>query len=209
MMGIMTDDRSLMNRVARRDERSFEQLVERFGARLFTVARRLLGSREDAEDAVQRAFLRCYTRAADYRPEWAVSTWLYRILTNVCIDEMRRRASRSFDDPAVYVEAAAANSRLAAAPPGTHLDLGRALRQVPREARVLLALRYADGMSYDELARVRGISVNTVKSQLSRAKAILRAALDAPTSSHDLDPRVPNKLKLTRKEDPDAQRLDG
>jgi RNA polymerase sigma-70 factor (ECF subfamily) len=205
----MNDDRMLMSRVVKRDERSFAQLVERFGARLFTVARRLLGSREDAEDAVQRAFLRCYTRAADYRPEWAVSTWLYRILTNVCVDEMRRRASRTLGDPAAYLEAASENSRRAAAPPGAYLDLGRALRQVPREARVLLALRYADGLSYDELARVRGISVNTVKSQLSRAKSILRAALGERTGSHDSNPGSPTKRKLTRKEKPDAQRLDG
>src|SRR5262249_51691870 len=149
----------------------------RYGARLFTVARRLLGSREDAEDAVQRVFLRCYTRAADYDPQWAVSTWLYRILTNICVDEMRRRATRNTSDPAIHYEAAAA-ARRDARPPGAHLDLTRALAKVPREARLLLTLRYAEGLSYQELARVRGITVNTVKSQLTRGKAILRHALE-------------------------------
>jgi RNA polymerase sigma-70 factor (ECF subfamily) len=61
--------------------------------------------------------------------------------------------------------------------PGAHMDLRRALERVPREARVLLALRYVDGLSYGELARVRGISINTVKSQLARGKALLRAEL--------------------------------
>ena len=61
--------------------------------------------------------------------------------------------------------------------PGAYMDLRRALERVPREARVLLALRYVDGLSYGELARVRGISVNTVKSQLARGKALLRAEL--------------------------------
>jgi RNA polymerase sigma-70 factor (ECF subfamily) len=62
-------------------------------------------------------------------------------------------------------------------PRGEHLDLRRALERVPLEARILLALRYVDGLSYQELARVRGISVNTVKSQLARGKTIARAAL--------------------------------
>src|SRR6266704_2304955 len=62
-------------------------------------------------------------------------------------------------------------------PPGEHLDLRRALGRVPTEARVLLALRYVDGLSYGELAKIRGISINTVKSQLQRGKGLLRAAL--------------------------------
>jgi len=58
------------------------------------------------------------------------------------------------------------------------VDVGRALAVVPREARVLLALHYVDGLSHRELATIRGISVNTVKSQLARGKAILRARLE-------------------------------
>jgi RNA polymerase sigma factor (sigma-70 family) len=63
------------------------------------------------------------------------------------------------------------------------LDVARALDTVPREARVLLALHYVDGLGYGELARIRGISVNTVKSQLRRGKAIMKQALEA--GGHD------------------------
>ena len=154
----MDEERRLMGRVARGDEAAFTELVARYGGRLLGVARRLLGSRADAEDAVQRALLQCYLSAGTYRAEWAVSTWLYRILTNVCVDELRRRKSRPD-------------------PPDAHLDLRRALGGVPTEARVLLALRYVDGLSYGELARIRGISINTVKSQLQRGKSLLKLAL--------------------------------
>jgi RNA polymerase sigma-70 factor (ECF subfamily) len=111
-----------------------------------------------------------------------VSTWLYRITTNQCVDEIRRRAARH-----ALQEAAAGAGAEAAAPrpgpaPGRDLDVTRALQKVPREARMLLTLRYAEGLSYRELARVRGISVNTVKSQIARGKSILRAALRGPTS---------------------------
>ena len=176
----------MMQMVAGRDERAFTQLAERYTGRLLAVARRLLGSREDAEDAVQRALLRCYTRAGSYKPEWAVSTWIYRVLTNICVDELRRRSSR--DHQAASLPLPEAGSRLSPGltgrhfdPPGRYLDLQRALLRVPQQARILLALRYVDGLSYAELARIRGISENTVKSQLARGKAILRAALERGT----------------------------
>src|SRR5580765_505014 len=175
----METDREVMARVAERDEAAFSRLVERYGGRLLAVARRLLGSRADAEDAVQRALLHCYAAAPTYQPQWAVSTWLYRILTNVCVDELRRRASRN----AYGAEPSEPDTR--AREPRLDVDLHRALARVPREARVLLALRYAEGLSYDELAQVRGISVNTVKSQLARGKALLREELSKRGILHD------------------------
>src|SRR5262245_27564368 len=166
------NDRALMRRLKRGDEGALNRLVLRHSGRMLAVASRLLGSRADAEDAVQRAFIRCHTHARDCRPEWSVTTWLYRILTNACVDEIRRRRARPEEPlpPAAPATRAGAN-------PETRLDLERALARVPTEARALLALRYVEGLSYAELARVRGISVNTVKSQLKRGKEILRAAL--------------------------------
>ena len=176
----METDREVMVRVAGQDETAFSVLVERYGGRLLAVARRLLRSRADAEDAVQRALLQCYTGACSYQPQWAVSTWLYRILTNVCVDELRRRATRTAYG-ASYAVVDSARPR----EPRRDLDLHRALARVPREARVLLALRYAEGLSYGELARIRGISVNTVKSQLARGKALLREELGKRGILHD------------------------
>jgi RNA polymerase sigma-70 factor (ECF subfamily) len=77
MAGDREHERRLMERVAARDATAFAALVDRYGGRLLVVARRLLGSHEDAEDAVQRALLQCYLGASGYRSRWAVSTWLY------------------------------------------------------------------------------------------------------------------------------------
>ncbi len=178
----MTTDRELMHRVARGDEPAFTELSNRYSARLLTMAWRLLGNRADAEDAVQRALLRLYTSAKSYRSEWAVSTWLYRITTNVCVDEMRRRRSRSVLQRAAQEDADGQGLLFPwggghGGGPAQNLDVQRALDRVPLEARILLALRYVDGLSYRELARVRGITVNTVKSQLARGKSILRTVL--------------------------------
>jgi len=158
------------------DERTFTKHAEDYAGRLYAVAYRMLGNRADAEDAVQRALLKCFAARASYSPRWAVSTWLYRAVANVCIDELRRRKVRgenvTIDD--VRVESAKISERL---------DLTRALDRVPREARMLIALHYVNGLGYRELAAIRGISVNTVKSQLARGKAILKQALQA--GGHD------------------------
>ncbi len=151
------------------DERTFTRLAEEYAGRLYAVAYRLLRNRADAEDAVQRALLKAFAARESYSPRWAVSTWLYRVLSNVCIDELRRRKPALEPPPGPGHRPAARVERL---------DLERALEAVPREARLLLALHYVDGLSYRELAKVRGISVNTVKSQLARGKAILRRALE-------------------------------
>jgi RNA polymerase sigma factor (sigma-70 family) len=72
------------------DEATFTRHAEAYAGRLYAVAYRLLGNRADAEDAVQRALLKAFAARASYAPRWAVSTWLYRVLSNVCIDELRR-----------------------------------------------------------------------------------------------------------------------
>ncbi|HEU4368880.1 MAG TPA: sigma-70 family RNA polymerase sigma factor [Methylomirabilota bacterium] len=168
------------------DDRAFAELTEQYAGRLYAVAYRMLGNRADAEDAVQRALLKCFQARTSYSPRWAVSTWLYRALTNVCIDELRRRRVRgdvqSLDEEAPRRGVGGGT----ATPPASiavGVDLARALDTVPREARMLLALRYVDGLGYGELARIRGISINTVKSQLKRGKAIMKKALEA--GGHD------------------------
>ncbi|PYM28354.1 MAG: hypothetical protein DMD78_00360 [Candidatus Rokuibacteriota bacterium] len=188
------------------DERTFERLAEEYARRLYAVAYRMLGNRADAEDAVQRALMKCFAARASYSPRWAVSTWLYRAVANVCIDELRRRKVRGHEvslDDAEGGERPRAGSResgtvpgvratrggvggVASTPPtsiGRRVDLTRALSRVPREARMLLALHYVNGLGYRELAAIRGITVNTVKSQLARGKTILRQALEA--GGHD------------------------
>jgi len=153
------------------DDTAFTRLAEAYAARLYAVAFRLLGNRADAQDAVQRALLKSYAARESYSPRWAVSTWLYRILTNVCVDELRRRR------PTTDIADVRVSTPSSAGAIGDRVDVSRALETVPREARVLLALHYVDGLSHHELAAIRGISVNTVKSQLARGKTIMRAAL--------------------------------
>ena len=151
------------------DEATFARLAREYGARLYVVAYRLLGHSADAEDAVQRALLKCFAARETYSSRWAISTWLYRVLTNVCIDELRRRRSRT---AALRASSEIAPRHAGAGTASERVDVERALEKVPREARALLALHYVNGLSFVELARVRGISVNTVKSQLAEREPV-------------------------------------
>src|SRR5580765_6201822 len=140
------------------DERAFARTAEEYAARLYAVAYRLLGNRADAEDAVQRALLKAFEARESYVSRWAVSTWLYRVLTNVCIDELRRRR-RTPPDELPRGRTGAAVERL---------DLARALDTVPREARVLLALHYVNGLGYRERHHQRDLGQHGQKSARAR-----------------------------------------
>lgn len=163
-------DATLLAAIAAGDHSSFEALVERYQARFFTIARRMLGDDAEAEDAVQTALLRIYRSAGAYRDDWRGSTWLYRVLTNVSIDLWRKRSRRRQETLDV--------DTLAATPLADRVDVDRALARLAPEARAILLLCYVEDLSYDEIARIRGISVNTVKTQLGRAKRAMRRHLN-------------------------------
>ena len=162
-------DAALLRMIARGDAPAFTALVERYQRRFYNVARRMLGHDGDAEDAVQLAFLRVLLKAKTYRDEWQGSTWLYRVLTNVCIDACRKRkherGTPETDEPSHDERGV------------ERMDLEAGLRRLPTEARAILLLCYAEDLSYGDVARIRGISINTVKTQLRRAKQRMRRHL--------------------------------
>jgi len=164
------DDGALLECIARGDRDAFATLVARWERRFYGVAHRMLGERRDAEDAVQRAFLHVFVKARTYRDAWPGRAWLYRVVTNVCVDALRKRRAEPVAD--VVAERVAAPARSF-----ERLDLTAAIARLPPEARTILVLRYAEDLPYDEIARVRGISINTVKTQLRRATNALRRRL--------------------------------
>ncbi len=171
------NDEALFRHVQAGRRAAFAALTDRYQNRAFGVALRILGRRQDAEDAVQQAFLRLYEARAQYDPKWRLSTWFYRILTNTCVDELRRRRlilpleewdGVSIERPDHILERSE-RERL----------LQSALATIPAEARIVLTLYYGDGRSYQEICAIRGVSMNTVKTHLRRGRLTLRKALRA------------------------------
>lgn len=167
-------DAALLAGVADGRAEAFTVLVRRYQRRFYVIARRMLGRDADAEDAVQLAFLHVLTRADGYDPSWTGSTWLYRVLTNVCIDAWRRRR---LEEPEATGQTEAGAAATGPGRGAERVDVAAALAKLPSEARIILLCCYVGGLSYGEVARVRGISINTVKTQLGRAKRLMRRHL--------------------------------
>jgi RNA polymerase sigma-70 factor, ECF subfamily len=168
-------DEAAFKRVQAGDHTAFAVLADRYQRRAFAVALRLLGNRADAEDAVQHAFLRLYESRAAYRSRWRLNTWFYRILTNTCIDELRRaRPAASLDG--LDFSTTETPDRVLVERERDRL-LRAALATIPIEARIVITLYYGEERTYQEIGAIRGISVNTVKTHLRRGRAALRKAL--------------------------------
>ncbi len=175
----MDPDGPLVERAQRGDRFAFEQLVERHQHRLFTLAARTLGSRSDAEDAVQDAFLRAWRSIGSFRGGSLFSTWLYRICVNAAHDQRMRRSA----DPVEPVESADPRDRFA--DQELSGELQRALEAIDPAQREVVVLYDVLGASYAEIAEITGTAEGTVKSRLFRGRAELARRLGGTPAGED------------------------
>ena len=168
------DDRALLAAHAAGDAFAFGRLVTRHQERLWAVAVRTLGDREEAADALQDALLKAYRAAGSYRGDARVTTWLHRIVVNACLDRVRRRAVRA-TVPLPEQERPDPRDDLAARE--TALELEAALAALPLEQRTAIVLVDVQGLPVADAARVLGVPIGTVKSRCSRGRARLALTL--------------------------------
>ena len=170
----MTDD-AIIHQVLAGDVEAFARLVDGHYDRCARIAYRILGNREDAEEAVQDAFLRAYRALGSYEDRERFSPWLTRILVNQC-RTMYARVSRR-DEIFSDMDAAAGLFVAREAVDDAWPDLEVALAQLPPDQREAIVLRYADDMSYEEMARVTGAGQSALKMRVQRAFTRLRVLL--------------------------------
>lgn len=160
---------------------SWEEVARDHGRFLYTVAYRLAGNHDDAQDLVQEVLLKVQRGLATYQPG-SMQGWLSRITTNAWLDMARRRTRRPttplHDDPDVMLPpSASAEDALAAAQLPEHLE--QALAALPDDFRAAIVLCDVAGWPYDEIAAELGVPVGTVRSRIHRGRAQLRTAVDA------------------------------
>lgn len=162
---------------ARGDRSAFERLYRLHVARIHTLAVRIGGAGE-ADDDTQEVFLRAWSRLTSFRGEAAFGTWLYRLALNLLLDRSRGRAG-GMDREAgeLLAEPVTANRSSAVG-----LDLEQALARLPRGARQVFVLHDVEGLDHMEVGERLGVTVGTSKSQLHRARMLLRAALNPEES---------------------------
>ena len=190
------DDRALIERAQGGDREAFEALVHRYDRDVLRIALNVLHRTEDARDVYQEAFLKIYKNLPRFRFECSFYTWMYRVVTNVCLDHLRRRASRPEDQSPEYPmnlngdapgvdffdqqqEMSAASDperRLMGSEIGKRISLALT-RLTPRE-RMVFEMKHYQGLKLRAIGEALGTSEETVKNSLFRATRKLRMQLE-------------------------------
>ncbi len=184
MSGTESADSALAAACLSGDLRAYEELYRLQGARMRNLARNLLGSQSDAEDAVQETFLKIQRKIETFRGQSSFVTWAFRILVNTCHDLRRSRIRRKELAPALPGESHPTPEMRA---PGSHptlrMALERAIAQLTQHQRDVLLLYEVEGFRHAEIAGMLEITETASKNTLFQAKKSLRGMLEAPRSA--------------------------
>lgn len=190
------DDRTLIERSQAGDRSAFELLVQRYDRQVLRLALNVLGSPDDARDVYQEAFLKVYRNLHRFRFECAFYTWIYRIVTNICLDHLRRRRTHPEEQPPVLRTVSSEERRDVdffdrQEGTGAHSDperqvlgheIGRkveaALQALSPRERVVFEMRHYQGMKLRAIGEALGTTEETVKNSLFRATRKLRTELE-------------------------------
>ena len=156
---------------------AFERLYRKHGRRVYAVCLRMVSDPGRAEELMQDAFVRAWSAIGSFQHRSAFGTWLHRLTVNVVLSDMRaekRRLSREL----LPGELDEFEREVGGAMPETRVDLERAIAALPSGAKEVLILHDIEGYRYREIAELVGVAEGTVKSQLSRARRLVREALE-------------------------------
>jgi len=180
----MTPDTDLVNRAAGGDHAAFHLLVERHRAMVYRVAYQFAGNHHDAEDIAQEVFIKVYRSLDRFRQDAQLTSWMYRIVMNACIDHKRRRApagAAPFGEEAELKMLNTPETRPGPEERAYAGELGdvleREIQRLPPGQRVVFVMRHHQGLKLGEIAGALGLAEGTVKRQLHAAVHRLRQAL--------------------------------
>ena len=185
---VSAEERALIERCKRGDLAAFNDLVRKYEKQVYNFAYRLTGNYDDANDVAQDAFLRVFNAIGSFRGDSSFSTWLFRITTNVFLDERKKAkahpqssldeylelgessVARQIEDPSPTPEAVLEESERA-------LILQKAVSDLPEYQRAMVTLYHGQQKSYEEIAEIMDLPIGTVKSRLNRARLALKEKL--------------------------------
>jgi RNA polymerase sigma-70 factor (ECF subfamily) len=178
------DERNLVPRAARGGQETFDEIVHAHQTGVFNVALRMLGNRQDAEDAAQDTFVRAFRSFHLYDPAYPPGPWLKKIAVNVCLNRLERKRDLYLDEEGGAFENDPAPG------PAAHLEtselsarIRRELIRLPPRFRAAIELRHFQGLNYAEMAQALGQPLSNVKSDLFRARKLLAKLLQ------DIEPK--------------------
>ncbi len=182
-------DLELVQQVRNGNREAYTELMRRYQKRVYWVARRIVGSHDDADDVAQETFVKAYLALGDFRGDSSFFTWLYRIAVNLALNVVRRHQMMNYlrDSPII--------SSLLPARDNPHSDLeakelesrlNLAVAQLPEKQRAVFVMRYFDEMSYEEISQVLKTSVGGLKANYFHAlKKVQEFLKDEAPQTHD------------------------
>jgi RNA polymerase sigma-70 factor (ECF subfamily) len=185
------EDDELIRAAQKGDRQSFDALVRRYDRSVLRLAMHVLGNEQDAQDVHQEAFLKAYRHLSNFRFECSFYTWLYRIVTNLCLDQLRRRKSRR-EDPSTALDGSGEEMDLlanltdgrASANPARELErktmnaaIQNALNELTPRERTVFELKHYQGLKLRTIGEMLSTTEETAKNTLFRATRKLRAKL--------------------------------
>ena len=183
-------EEQLIRRAQQGDNSAFEQLLLAHQKKVYNLCLRMAANPDDALDLSQEAFIKAWRALGQYQFEASLSTWLFRLTSNVCIDFLRQKKRRqetslteNYDDSDEGAELSlpdcAPLPEQQAITNETKIELARAMGQLAPDHREILQLRVVEDLPYEQIADILGVRVGTVKSRLARARLSLRKILKA------------------------------
>jgi RNA polymerase sigma-70 factor (ECF subfamily) len=181
-------EKELINRAKKGDIEAFEQLIEGCQKKVFNIAFRMLGNYDDASELAQEVFLKAYKSIKNFKGDSLFNTWIYKVTTNACLDEIRKRKNKkvvSLDED-VEIGGNEIKRQIKDDSPGPELaaednELKRAVKDsinmLSEEYRTVIVLRDIQGFSYEEIANIIKCPEGTVKSRINRARQALKKIL--------------------------------
>jgi len=182
-------ERRLVRRLKERNEAAFCELIAAYEDRMFSLCYRMLGNRSEAEDLTQEVFISVFKSIDSFREDSKLSTWMYRIATNLCKNKLQFLSRRCNHAKAEFNEQK--NMQSAISPqkelgPAAHTEgkelqtlMHASIHRLEEDHRVVIVLRDIEGLDYEEIVKITGLPEGTIKSRLHRARLALRKALMA------------------------------
>lgn len=191
-------DAELVQRTLRGETAAYNVLVQRYQRPVYSLIYRMIGNAEDAGDLVQETFLRAYGALASFRQDASFLTWLYKIASNLSIDQMRARRSKGALSLDVELDEGREPAADRTSSPEEMVVRGavseivqKAVMNLPERYRTVVVMRHLHGMSIEEIAEITKLPSGTVKTHLFRAREMLRERL-RPVLDMETDGRAKN-----------------
>ncbi len=184
------NEQLLLHKAKAGDIEAFEELIDAYQKKVFNLAFRIIGNYDDAADLAQETFVRIFKAISKFKEESSFSTWIYRITTNVCLDEIRKRKNKkilSLDED-IHMDDGDMKRQVESDEIGPEQNAEReevrrivndAINMLPEDQRVVITLRDIDGMSYEEISETLKCPGGTVKSRINRARVALKNILSS------------------------------